>query len=228
MSLRKKVLGLLVLFSSLYALEDQETVFTSIYENNGWGNGPSKSGKGSSLPQTTQIRAVLPLLLKAYNCKTMIDAPCGDLYWIKTANLPIEKYIGVDIVQKLIEINRKEYEDQYHSFCHLDITKQVLPKADIILCRDCLVHLGYRDIANAIRLFKESGCKYLLTTTFINRKKNKDLVKMGWRPLNLLIEPFNFPEPLEIINENCTEGNGRYADKSLLLWKIDSLPDLDF
>jgi len=42
----------------------------------------------------------------------------------------------------------------------------------------------------------------------------------GWRTLNFRFAPFNFPAPLHLLNERCTENNGKYADKSLVLWKI--------
>ena len=35
--------------------------------------------------------------------------------------------------------------------------------------------------------------------------------------------PFSFPAPITIYNEHCIESEGRYSDKSLGLWKIDSL-----
>ena len=86
------------------------------------------------------------------------------------------------------------------------------------------MHLTYDDIYKVITNFKRSQSRYLLTTTFIDRDKNVDLVgKDIWRTLNLQLEPFNFPQPLLLINENCTEVDGRYADKCLGLWRLDDL-----
>jgi hypothetical protein len=39
-------------------------------------------------------------------------------------------------------------------FLHLDITTDRLPKVDAILCRDCLVHCSFRQIAAAVRNFR--------------------------------------------------------------------------
>ena len=36
--------------------------------------------------------------------------------------------------------------------------------------------------------------------------------------------PFNFPPPLRLVNENCTEGDGAYGDKCLGLWRLADLP----
>src|SRR5262249_226159 len=104
-----------------------------------------------------------------------------------------------------------------------DVTSDKLPGADIILSRDLLVHLSFRDIAAALENFKQSMSEYLLTTTFPRTTRNIDILSGDWRPINLQLPPFNFPEPLRLINENCTEHGGRYADKSLGLWKLDDL-----
>ena len=50
-----------------------------------------------------------------------------------------------------------------------------------------------------------------------------DIPTVKWRTLNLQIEPFNFQLPIKVINENCTENNGRYKDKCLGLWEVKNL-----
>lgn len=97
-----------------------------------------------------------------------------------------------------------------------------LPQNDLIIVRDCLVHLSYKDIYNAIKNIKSSGSKYLLTTTFTNHDLNHDIVTGDWRAINLQ-KPFNFSSPLLVINENCTQGSGEYSDKAMALWEIDKI-----
>jgi hypothetical protein len=82
----------------------------------------------------------------------------------------------VDIVDALIEDNSQKYGSDSISFYCKDLAVDRLPEADLILCRDCLVHLTYEDILKVISNFKKSGAKYLLTTTFTYREKNSDLV----------------------------------------------------
>jgi hypothetical protein len=71
---------------------------------------------------------------------------------------------------------------------------------------------------------QRSGSAFLLTTTFpgvrVNEKLNQ---KVRWRPLNLTRPPFDFPPPLRVLNEGCTEDQGRWADKSLGLWRLADL-----
>ncbi|HEX8999730.1 MAG TPA: class I SAM-dependent methyltransferase, partial [Blastocatellia bacterium] len=84
------------------------------------------------------------------------------------------------------------------------------------------------DAIAALRNFKRSKSEYLLTTTFPKTEVNEDILTGEWRPLNLQRAPFNFPEPLRLINERCTEEGDRYADKSLGLWRLSDLPNLMF
>jgi hypothetical protein len=108
----------------------------------------------------------------------------------------------------------------------LDLTRSPLPPADLLLCRDCLVHLSYTDIAEAIDNVRRSTIEYLLTTTFTAESGFRDIVTGDWRPLNLETPPFSFPRPVELLREQCTEQNGAFADKSLGLWRVRDLPHL--
>lgn len=201
------------------------SVFSEIYYNKGFGGQDSVSGPGSDLTQTSVIRQEIPILIKEINAKSLLDAPCGDFHWMKETKLDIDRYIGGDIVPDLIAQNQQKYSCETMEFIVLDITKTKddLPQVDIILCRDCLVHLSFKDITSAIRNFKKSKSKYLVTTTFTGLSKNRDIITGQWRPINLQLPPFNFPEPIKLINEKCTEAGGKYSDKSLGLWKFDDV-----
>jgi hypothetical protein len=100
----------------------------------------------------------------------------------------------------------------------------LLPQADVILCRDCLVHFSFANIIAAFRTIKASGARYLLTTTFPDRQVNKDIVDGDWRPLNLERAPFLLPAPQSVLLEDCTEEGGAYADKALAVWGVSDLP----
>jgi hypothetical protein len=95
---------------------------------------------------------------------------------------------------------------------------------DAIFCRDSLVHFSYEMIFEALENIKRSGAKYLMTTHFVDQNENKDIITGGWRPLNLTMAPFNFPDPVEVINEKCTEMDGAFSDKSIGVWSVAELP----
>ncbi len=199
-------------------------VFTDIYQNNHWRSSESISGKGSVIEQTETLIHDLEKLLKDFKITSVLDLPCGDFNWMQRVDLTGINYIGADIVQELITTNIDLFKERENlKFEVLNLIADPLPKSELILVRDCLVHLSFDDIAKAIQNMKASGSKYLLTTTFTNRKKNYDIVTGDWRPINLQKKPFNFTEPLLLINENCKESNGEYRDKSMALWELDKL-----
>jgi len=212
-----------VLFRTVRNHRSRKSVFTDRFRNNGFAGRESISGRGSDLVQTEIIRKEIPLLVQEVDAKSFLDAPCGDFFWMKETELGVAKYTGVDIVPDLIEQNRKQYGNETREFMVLDIVKDRVPRADIILCRDCLVHLSHKDIRSVLRNFKRSGSTYILTTTFTGCHENKDVSPVGWRPINLQRPPYNFRKPLKQINENCTLDGGKHTDKCLGLWKLDSI-----
>ena len=202
---------------------DIKEKFSQVYEKNMFCGEASRSGEGSDLIQTAVIRRELPGLVEELGIKTFLDAPCGDWYWMREVELPVERYIGLDIVEALVAKNQKNFGSDKVSFQCGNLADCDLPKADLILTRDCLVHLSFSDSLRNIANFKRSGATYLLTTTFTSRTKNEDLGDGFWRPLNMRLVPFNFPEPILLINEGCTEGNNLFKDKSLGLWRLQDI-----
>jgi len=198
-------------------------VFEEIYDQKLWGADASISGQGSSLDQTEAVRMALPGLLRELECRSMLDIPCGDFFWMKTVDLDVD-YTGGDIVAALVARDQEQFGNDRRRFVRLDLTEDALPKVDLVLCRDCLPHLSNAVITKAIANLKRSGSTYLLTTTFDRRGQNVDVTTGMFRPVNLEIAPFSFGKPLRLIDEKCpTEG---HADKRLGLWKISDLRSL--
>jgi hypothetical protein len=205
-------------------------VFREIYEQAGWNltHQDSVSGEGSDAIQTAQLRTALPSLLRQLEVKTLLDIPCGDFYWMKEVDLQDIKYTGGDIVPALIRQNQQQHADDSREFRLLDLTHDALPAADLLCCRDCLVHLSLNDIRAALKNIASSGVKWLLMTHFPEEKTNKDIVTGGWRPLNFCLPPFNLPLPHHLINEGCTEMEGAFADKSMALWEVTQIAKMAF
>ncbi|HKE58989.1 MAG TPA: class I SAM-dependent methyltransferase [Pyrinomonadaceae bacterium] len=160
----------------------------------------------------------LPALLQEFHADLLLDAACGDFNWMRHTNLGKVRYVGVDIVPDLIRKNQQLYDEPGRiEFLVADITKDPLPRADAILCRDCSIHLSYSRIKSAISNFKTTGAKYLLCTTHTSITDNVDCPDGGWRSLNLQLEPFNFPEPLKLIVEDAEAG------KCVGVWQLSEL-----
>jgi SAM-dependent methyltransferase len=198
-----------------------ERSFTRKYLSNAWNSPESRSGPGSTLQNTTVLRRELPKLLQQFHIKRLLDIPCGDFHWMKETELDLEEYIGADVVEEIIGVNRLKYSAQNRRFVVLDITDTALPKVDLIVCRDCLVHFDFRHIRSALKRIVESGSTFFLSTTFTTRDRNVDILTGEWRPLNLEAPPFGFPQPLLLINEQSAEEGE--ADKSFGLWRISDI-----
>ncbi len=202
-----------------------ERIFNQKFKNNSWNSSESVSGTGSELEITKDLRISLQRFLKDFDIKSMLDAPCGDFNWMKEMDLEGIDYIGGDIVPDIINKNNELYDKK---FINIDITTDDLPKCDLILVRDCLVHLSNNNIFKFFENLKGSDIKYLLTTSFPNKKvgewrTNLSIQDGGWRPLNLIEPPFNLKDPIHIIDEKCKEEYPIYSDKSLVLYKVNDL-----
>ena len=150
--------------------------------------------------------------------RTLLDAPCGDGGWIVSADLGV-RVTGVDVVPGLIAALQRR-GDVDRDYLLADITRDPLPAADAILCRDCLVHFSFANIARAVENFRRSGASWLIATTFPDWQTNIDCEDGDWRALNFERPPFAWGAPAELLNENCMEAGGGWRDKSLGVWPL--------
>ncbi len=181
-----------------------QSTFTKIYQTNYWGNKESRSGPGSTVKYTANLRRHLPALFEKFQIASVLDAPCGDFNWMQMVveSTPI-KYIGADIVQDIIESNQ-QFKSERIAFTHLDITSDPLPSADLMICRDCLFHLPYESIRAFLNNFIQADIKYLLTTTHKNKQKfsNRNIDVGGFRRIDLFAAPYHLhKEPLARIDD---------------------------
>jgi hypothetical protein len=201
--------------------------FDYIWRNNVWGAEESRSGLGSGLDGTAELRRAIPTLVRELGATSLLDLPCGDFGWMSRVDLDGITYTGADIVADLVAKNVVLYgETPQRRFLRLDLTRDALPRADVVLCRDCLVHLSAASIAASFANLRRSGSTWLLTTTFLELQANRAIADGDWRPLNLEHPPFSLPAPHRVIVEGCTEEGGAYRDKALGLWRIADLPEV--
>ena len=201
-------------------MDDARSIFSGIHRANAWGDRQSASGPGSNLRQTEILSRELPAALARLGVKSLADAPCGDMNWMRRISYDFTRYHGIDIAPEVVAGLKSQIWSDIYTFSCGDITSDPLPKVDAILCRDALVHLPYRMIHAFIGNLKSSEIPYLLTTTFPEHGPNQDILSGEWRPLNLALAPFHFPAPLALLNEEYHDGGGAFADKSLALWNL--------
>ena len=105
------------------------------------------------------------------------------------------------------------------SFQVIDLTRSKLPKCELVHTRDCLNHLSLPDIKAAIANICSSGATYIAITQFPAETVNRNQASgFTYRELNFRLAPFNWPEPVVLIDEESHPG------KHLGFWRTSDLP----
>lgn len=192
-------------------------VFSDIIKNWRWKKHPC--GPGSTLEYTENLRNALPELIKKHKILSILDAPCGDFSWMSTITFNSDiNYIGADIVDFMIEENKKKYPEK--DFRILDITKDSFPDVDLLICRDCLLHLSNADIIKTFKNISSSNIKYILLSNWYEDFNNlKDIPTGKHRYINFLEEPYFFEPPLDEIIDYI-DG---FPKRKMVLWKKDTI-----
>jgi hypothetical protein len=219
-------------------MESNKEIFSSIYQNHGFGSTESRSGPGSTLSETEKLRESIRSLIKDYNIKSITDLPCGDLNWIHLLFNDVEKYTGCDIVEECVQDNKNKYPE--HEFHCLDLALDKIPESDLLIVRDVIGHQPLETGLNIVKNILNSKCKYLLSTTWANKTGNSwkpsgfgevdrenEGVEFGrFYPVNLMSEPFNFPDPELYIEEDVVVDNHSSGNrKTLCLWSLEEVKE---
>lgn len=152
-------------------LDEQRKEMKQKFATIRWNHHPC--GAGSLYQNTEKTRKILETIAEKYDIKTVSDAGAGDLSWVTDTNWDVE-YTPYDI--------RKWHPD----VVEFDITKDVLPKTDLIVCRHVLNHLPSDLSQEALTRFNESGSKYL----FITCTKTNYLEDRWGKPIEFDTETF--------------------------------------
>jgi 2-polyprenyl-3-methyl-5-hydroxy-6-metoxy-1,4-benzoquinol methylase len=200
-------------------MKQNQQVFTEIYLNNSWGSSESKSGPGSRVSANKKLLNLLDEFVVSHDIKTITDCGCGDFNWMRLFDFEkLDSYTGIDIVSPLIDSNNEKYRSNKVSFQCLSVIEDEIPTSDLIICKDVLFHLSYEDALKTIGNIRNSGVKYLISTTFSDFH-NIDIKSGHWRPINLLSEPFLLGEPYQYW-DNIEERSDHYSIKSIGVWKF--------
>ena len=215
-------------------MSDRQRFFESVYANNLWASHESRSGKGSELEATAPLRQELTAVLHYFGIRSMLDLPCGDFHWMQHVDLAGIRYIGADIVPDIVANNQQRFGNADRQFVHADLVSGPLPKADVVFCRDCMIHCTLELIQKSLQTLLTSGATYVFLTHdnsliryLAHANCNVDLeplengVNYLYRTVNFTLPPFSFPPPLHFINEGFWD-----HCKTMALWRTDTLRQL--
>jgi 2-polyprenyl-3-methyl-5-hydroxy-6-metoxy-1,4-benzoquinol methylase len=163
-------------------------VFSKIYKEDLWHGG---SGAGSKLENVKEYVEILQKYIDKPEVKTVLDLGCGDWQFSKFLDLSSVSYLGVDVVESVIESNSTSYSASNIKFISRDITTYEVPKADLIICKDVLQHLCNKDVVNILVKIITSSKFSLITNDFNpDNTENKDIDNGNYRCLDLTLSPF--------------------------------------
>jgi hypothetical protein len=131
--------------------------FRKIYEDGIWGKSsatddPYFSGSGSHTDNfaTIYVAAIEQFARTHPEKLTAADLGCGDFAIGSRVCRLFSHYIACDIVEPLIERNRKKFSALEVDFRVVDVTSDALPPADVGFLRQVLQHLSNEQIQRAI------------------------------------------------------------------------------
>ena len=163
-------------------------VFSKIYKEDLWHGG---SGVGSKLENVKEYVDILQKYIDKPEVKTVLDLGCGDWQFSKFLDLSSVSYLGVDVVESVIESNSTSYSASNIKFISRDITTYEVPKADLIICKDVLQHLCNKDVVTILVKIITSSKFSLITNDFNpDNTENKDIDNGNYRCLDLTLSPF--------------------------------------
>ena len=146
-----------------------KNTFTQIYKTKIWGEG---SGQGSTdeIIVNTYINDI-SVFLKSLNKKPkIVDLGCGDFNIGSKIIEYSSEYVACDIVEFIIEENKKNNFDANVEFQVLDISKDDLPLGDVAIIRQVLQHLSNKKINNILKNIYDTY-QYIIITEHIPKDK---------------------------------------------------------
>ena len=178
-------------------------IFDKIYENSYWGNG---SGGGSSPEATGPYKIFLEGFIRQHDIKSIIDLGCGDWQFSQFLDLGGATYIGIDASKNVIANNQQSFSRPGVSFVNLPKDYSELPAADLLICKDVLMHLSTKKVQDILSILP--SYKYALITNDIPcistfgeilqklrrpfvQVNNKEIKTGDYRTLDPTQRPFN-------------------------------------
>lgn len=188
--------------------------FSVIYEENQWTNG---SGPGSMPKHTIEYRAFLSKFIAENEIKSVTDLGCGDWQSTRLMDWTGIHYLGLDVVQWIVEDNNNKFGSENVEFRHFSDLSQ-LPGGDLCICKEVFQHLPNGIIQEHLEAIKNKY-RFALITNMVEpiEQCNQDIEVGGGRPLRLELEPFN-ARGCNVFSYNPQSGSWIFKNRIFLLF----------
>jgi SAM-dependent methyltransferase len=126
-----------------------QDVFTKVYAEKMWGDGPESfySGPGSNEEAAAPYADFVTGFIAEHHIRSVVDLGCGDFrvgHMLASSGV---SFTGVDVVQPLVDENSRRFATETIRFLCLDIAKDALPDADLCLIREVFQHISNAQIS---------------------------------------------------------------------------------
>lgn len=153
--------------------DDAAEVFSNIYKHGIWGREKGTefySGGGSHHPQyiDAYVAAAVRFLSSLSAKASVVDLGCGDFNVGSRIRPFCDRYVACDVVEDLIDYNRKRFSDLDVDFRCLNAISDDLPAGDVVFIREVLQHLSNGQIDQVVR--KLHKYRFLVVTESLPAK----------------------------------------------------------
>jgi hypothetical protein len=179
-----------------------------------WSDDNNGSGFGSTINNTYNLRNSLSSFIIQKNISSIIDTSCGSCMWtskwfqeLQYINKKIN-YYGIDISLKAV--NRCKINFNYLNYYHnikidtYDINNFSY-KSELLLNRDTLQHLSYKNIFKTLENFSNSRIEWYIIGSYKEIDNNINIKNGDYFLINLSKYPFLLI-PDEILNDTNIYG----------------------
>lgn len=124
----------------------------------------SVSGIGSHLSRLKPFVSWFERWLRDHSVESLVEASCGHWPsgWQPSVRWPPLAYTGIDIMDEMVEANREFFKTRNassqgtfglssHHFQSSDLVAKVLPRADVLLTKDTIMHIPNNAIQSFLR-----------------------------------------------------------------------------
>lgn len=176
---------------------------------------PQASGSDPPSPRpSADLQSELIALLSRLQVRRLLEVGCGDFRWIQEIASRVELYTGVDRDFDAILRDRVAYGGPRRRFLVRDVSRDPLPHADLLLCRNVLTRLAEEDVVRAITGILRSRARYLLATAVGVEADGRAWLHPTALPAR------SMPPPVEVLGSPAE--SARTAGP-LALWDLDDI-----
>jgi SAM-dependent methyltransferase len=145
--------------------------------------------------------------LRQRHVRSVIDYGCGDWQVSRLVDWSGVDYIGCDVVDEIVERNRRSFARNGIRFMELKGQDDNLPSADLFIVKDVLQHWPNEQVSAFLP--RLAAYRYSLVTNCValrGETRNSDIHIGDFRPLDIRLPPFSVQA-----SEQLTFENGRPA-----------------